>query len=87
MALATSVVEANLGACAQIVPITSVYRWEGNVEAENEWRLDIKTAADKVDELVKHVQAMHSYDEPEIVVTPIIGGSRSYLGWVVAETR
>ncbi|MGI5996439.1 MAG: divalent cation tolerance protein CutA, partial [Saccharomonospora viridis] len=27
--LASSVIDAKLGACSQIVPITSVYRWEG----------------------------------------------------------
>ncbi|MGH8573573.1 MAG: divalent cation tolerance protein CutA, partial [Gammaproteobacteria bacterium] len=43
-ALAAGVIEAKLGACAQIVgPITSVYRWEGEVQTEQEWRVEIKT--------------------------------------------
>lgn len=28
-----------------------------------------------------------SYDNPEIVVTLIVGGSDDYLGWIEAETE
>ncbi|MBV9314369.1 MAG: divalent-cation tolerance protein CutA [Pseudonocardia sp.] len=87
-ALAAGVVDANLGACAQVVgPITSVYRWKGEVQNDQEWRVEIKTAADRVAELVDHIKANHSYDVPEIVATPITGGSAEYLKWLIDETR
>jgi periplasmic divalent cation tolerance protein len=87
-ALAAGVVDANLGACAQVVgPITSVYRWKGEVQNDQEWRVEIKTAADRVAELVDHIRANHSYDVPEIVATPITGGSAEYLKWLIDETR
>jgi periplasmic divalent cation tolerance protein len=86
--LAAGAVAANLGACAQVVgPITSVYRWEGAVQNDTEWRVEIKTAADRVAALVDYIKANHSYDTPEIVATPITGGSAEYLAWVVDETR
>lgn len=86
--LAARVIEAKLGACAQIVgPVTSVYRWEGEVRTDTEWRVEIKTAADRVTPLVEAIQAAHSYDVPEILVTPIEGGSTEYLAWLVSETR
>jgi periplasmic divalent cation tolerance protein len=86
--LAGGAIEAKLGACAQIVgPITSVYRWEGAVQSDPEWRVDVKTAADRVDALVEHIKGRHSYDVPEVIVTPIEGGSREYLAWVVEESR
>jgi periplasmic divalent cation tolerance protein len=38
--LVAEVIETKLGACAQIVgPITSVYRWAGEVQTEQEWRV------------------------------------------------
>lgn len=81
-------VEAKLGACAQIVgPITSVYRWEGEVRTDTEWRVEIKTAADRVASLVELLKVNHSYDVPEIIATPIEGGSEEYLSWLVSETR
>lgn len=86
--LAAGAIEARLGACAQIVgPITSVFRWDGAVQTEQEWRVEIKTAADRVPALTEHLQAAHSYDVPEIIATPIGGGSAAYLSWLVEETR
>jgi periplasmic divalent cation tolerance protein len=87
-ALAAGVIDANLGACAQVVgPITSVYRWEGKVQTEQEWRVEIKTAADRVPALTAHIKANHSYDVPEVIATPITGGSPEYLSWLLDQTR
>ncbi|MGH3843662.1 MAG: divalent-cation tolerance protein CutA [Pseudonocardiaceae bacterium] len=87
-ALAAGAIEAKLGACAQIVgPITSVFRWEGEVQTEQEWRVEIKTATDRVAALTEHIKANHSYDVPEIIATPVTGGSAEYLSWLVDETR
>jgi periplasmic divalent cation tolerance protein len=87
-ALAAGVIEAKLGACAQVVgPITSVYRWAGEVQTEQEWRVEIKTAADRVAALTEHIKANHSYDVPEIIAIPITGGSAEYLSWLVDQTR
>jgi periplasmic divalent cation tolerance protein len=86
--LADGAISAHLGACAQIVgPITSVYRWEDEVQADQEWRVEVKTAADRVPALTEYLKAEHSYDVPEIIATPITGGSAEYLSWLVAETR
>ncbi|WP_027941252.1 divalent-cation tolerance protein CutA [Amycolatopsis taiwanensis] len=86
--LAAGAVDAKLAACAQIVgPITSVYRWEGQVRTDTEWRVELKTAADRLAPLVELLKANHSYDVPEIIATPIEGGSEDYLAWLVSETR
>ena len=87
-ALATGAIGAGLGACAQVVgPVTSVFRWAGEVQTELEWRVEIKTAADRVPELTEHLRSRHTYDLPEIIATPIDGGSAEYLTWLVDETR
>ncbi|MBK1788255.1 divalent-cation tolerance protein CutA [Prauserella cavernicola] len=87
-ALAAAAVETKLGACAQIVgPITSVFRWEGIVETAREWRVEVKTAADRAEALTEELRARHAYDVPEVIVTPIIGGHAEYLSWLETETR
>ena len=50
--LAKGIVEARLGACVQIVPIQSVYRWDGEVRVDAEWQCVVKTSANRADELV-----------------------------------
>lgn len=86
--LASGAIDAKLGACAQIVgPITSVYRWEGVVQTDPEWRVEIKTTSDRVAALTDHLKAKHTYDLPEIVAVPITGGSAEYLAWVGDESK
>ncbi|WP_189159424.1 divalent-cation tolerance protein CutA [Lentzea pudingi] len=84
--LAKGIVGARLGACVQIVPIRSIYRWDGEVRVDAEWQCVVKTSTTRVDELVAHIKAHHTYDVPEVVVTPVTGGSDDYLAWVSEET-
>jgi periplasmic divalent cation tolerance protein len=87
-ALAARAVEARLGACAQIVgPVTSVYRWEGEVRTDQEWRVEIKTTAGRVAALTERLKQLHGYDLPEVIATPIEGGSADYLAWVTTESQ
>lgn len=86
--LARSVVEHRLAACAQVSgPITSFYRWEGRIQADEEWTVVLKTAADRLDELTAHIGDVHPYDVPEVVAVPVTGGDPAYLAWVRDETR
>ncbi|GHH53191.1 divalent-cation tolerance protein CutA [Lentzea cavernae] len=84
--LAKGIVEARLGACVQIVPIRSVYRWDGEVRVDAEWQCVVKTSTIRVGDLVVHIKAHHTYDVPEVVVTPVTGGNDDYLTWVSEET-
>ncbi|MFI2363047.1 divalent-cation tolerance protein CutA [Promicromonospora sp. NPDC019610] len=87
-ALASSAVEARLAACAQAEgPVTSVYRWDGAVQKDKEWRVTFKTTAARADRLTEYIMREHSYDVPEVLVTPVIGGNQQYLEWVQNETQ
>ncbi|MGP4114975.1 divalent-cation tolerance protein CutA [Streptomyces sp. 4N509B] len=86
--LARSAVEARLAACAQIDgPVTSVYRWDGEVTADQEWRVLYKTTADRYEALEAHLLGAHSYDTPEVIAADITHGSAGYLAWLDEETR
>ena len=39
-----------------------------------------------VRELADFLTERHSYDEPEIIATPIVAGSAGYLDWIAEET-
>lgn len=81
-ALASSLVEARLAACVHIQAIRSVYRWQGEVHDEPEWRLAIKTTAAQYAAVEQHIRERHSYDTPEIVRLTLDGGSEKYLAWI-----
>lgn len=84
--LAVAMVEQKLAACVQIEPIKSVYRWQGIIHQEKEFRLMIKTTVSKSETVKTYLQANHNYDLPEFVVVPIIESSAAYQQWVEEET-
>lgn len=84
--LAHALVEARLAACANLVPgVRSVYRWEGEVQEDEEVLLVLKTRADRGSELASRIRELHPYDLPEVLELPAVGGSAAYLDWVRAE--
>jgi periplasmic divalent cation tolerance protein len=86
--IARALVDRHLAACVQIVgPIESTYRWQGKVETAREWLCLIKTTQARYRELTAAVEALHPYDTPEIIVLPIVAGSRRYLDWLAASVR
>ena len=81
--IAAMLVERRLAACVQVVgPIVSRYRWQGEVEEEREWQCLAKTTRMAYEEVEAAIRELHSYDEPEIVATPILVGSAGYLAWI-----
>jgi periplasmic divalent cation tolerance protein len=86
--LAGLLIERRLAACVSILgPCTSVYRWQGEIQHDEEHPLLIKTAQDRYAELEALIRANHPYELPEIIAVPIAGGLPAYLQWVESETR
>jgi periplasmic divalent cation tolerance protein len=86
--IARVLVERRLAACVQVLgPIKSTYRWQGRVETASEWLCLAKTTVGRSRKLVAAVTKLHTYDTPELIVTPITGGSRRYLDWLAASVR
>jgi periplasmic divalent cation tolerance protein len=84
--LALLLVEKRVAACVTIIPgAQSVYHWQGKIEESAEWLLMIKTRRDLFDALKIELQAMHSYQTPEIVAVPVVAGLESYLAWLDRE--
>jgi periplasmic divalent cation tolerance protein len=85
--LSHAAVDARVAACVQIVgPITSVYRWEGQVEEATEFLLLMKAAGEGLERLAAFVRDRHPYDTPEITVIESPFVDERYLAWARAET-
>lgn len=86
--LATALVEEHLAACVNVVPeIRSIYRWQGKVETAGELLLIIKSTGDRLAAIQSRLQALHSYENPEVIALPIVSGSETYLAWLADQTR
>jgi len=84
--IASHLIEKRLAACVQIIgPVTSIYRWLGNIEHTTEWICQIKTIQDLYNLVEKEILSIHSYQLPEIIAFPITTVSKKYLDWVQAQ--
>ena len=81
--IAMALLDKKLIACANIInPVTSFFSWKGKVDCSEECLVVMKSRLDLFAELSRQVKGMHSYEVPEILALPIIGGSEAYLGWM-----
>jgi periplasmic divalent cation tolerance protein len=86
--IANVLVRKRLAACVQVIgPITSVYWWKEEIERTTEWLCVIKTRKDLYEEIEVVIRRNHSYETPEILVVPVLEGSKSYFSWLDKELR
>lgn len=85
--LAKSLVENHLAACVQSNSIKSTYLWEGALHQDDEVRLMIKTTTVRADAVREFIEQVHSYDTPQVIALPILGGSAAYLDWIDQKTK
>jgi periplasmic divalent cation tolerance protein len=81
--IALRLLKRKLIACANIIgPVSSFFHWSGKTETAEEYLVFMKSRRDLFDKLAETVKALHSYEVPEILVLPIVGGSKDYLAWL-----
>jgi len=85
--IAAALVTRKLAACVQVAEVTSHYIWKGAAAREKEFLLTAKARRADFDALAAAIRALHSYELPEIVATPILCGDPAYLDWLRRETE
>lgn len=84
--IAKTLLKERLIACANIIPqIESLYLWKGEIEEDTESLLVTKTRSEKVNNVIKRVEEIHSYDIPCILQIQVKKGSENYLEWLESE--
>lgn len=85
--IAHTLIDEQLVACVNIIPnIESVYRWEGKKEEDAECIFIAKTRDENIEKTINRIKALHSYELPDIIVIPIIGGLNEYIEYISNET-
>lgn len=81
--LAQLLIEGDMAACVNILPgVTSIYRWEGQIESAQEHLLLVKTRQDRYPAIEAALREHHPYQLPEIIAAPIERGLPEYLQWI-----
>lgn len=81
--ISKTLLKEKLIACANIVgPVHSLFWWQGKIDEAQEHIILMKTRKDLFNRLCEKVRALHSYEVPEILAIPIIGGFKPYMEWL-----
>jgi periplasmic divalent cation tolerance protein len=82
LTLGREMVERRLAACAQVSAIESVYRWQGAVEQDAEFRLLLKTRPSVYGRLAAALRESHPYELPAIHAIATVHADAAYAEWV-----
>ena len=86
--IAELLLDKRKAACVNIVArVDSLFWWQGKLDSAQESLLIIKTKASLLPEIISLVKRVHSYEVPEIIALPIIGGNEDYLKWIDSEVE
>lgn len=78
--------EQKAASCVNIIGgVSSMYRWNGKINETQESFLLVKTKKVLVEKVVSIIKEVHSYEVPEIIALPVIGGSEDYFNWIDQE--
>jgi periplasmic divalent cation tolerance protein len=80
--MAQALVEEHLAACVNVSQVRSYFMWEGKFCEENEELMIIKTTKAAAPNVEAKILELHSYQLPEIIAIPIVGGDERYLRWI-----
>jgi periplasmic divalent cation tolerance protein len=84
--LAMTLVGEGLAACVNVHgPMTSIYRWKGEIEHETERQVVVKTTRARLPAIEARLRALHPYELPELVVIAA-DSSDAYGKWVMEMT-
>lgn len=86
--LGRQLVEERLAACVQVLGGgTAIYRWQGELYADPQAQLIVKTTQAAWERLAARIVELHPDQVPEILALPVTAGLSAYLSWVSESTR
>ena len=86
-AIATALVKSKLAACVQVSEINSVYRWQGVIQEDREYRVMAKTLAKRYADVEAAIRELHPYDLPAIFAVPLTDVFPPYAEWVAENAE
>ena len=85
--IAAALVARKLAACVQVSRIESFYTWDGEMQDEAEFRLMIKTAAERYADVEAAILELHPYELPAIYAVEMPLVYAPYADWVSEQSR
>lgn len=86
--LARGLIDLKLAACINIIPgITSIYKWDGQLNEDSEVMMMIKTQTKCIDDISKYIRENHPYEVAEVISVPIENGNPTYMDFITKSMK
>lgn len=85
-----AILEENLAACVNIIDgMNSMFKWEGEIQEDQECILIVKTHYSRVQKVTKLIKEIHSYEVPAVLSLTITEdeGNVEYLDWLEKSSK
>jgi periplasmic divalent cation tolerance protein len=84
--MASNLIEKRFAACSNFFSTSSIFRWKGKVERNEEVVMILKIRSGDFELVKKEILRMHPYEVPCIVKYEISEGFQPYLDWIKEST-
>jgi periplasmic divalent cation tolerance protein len=84
-ALGELIIDKKMGACVHFWPISSMYKWQGELKKMEEIMIVIATFESKLEEVNDLISEHHSYSTPMIAGVDVRRINRAYKEWMTEE--
>lgn len=81
---AATLLQEKLIGCANMIPIDSVFEWQGEIEQGQECGALFKTSADLLDRAVRRLEEIHPYETPAITGWKCDSAAAATAAWLGA---
>lgn len=82
-----TLLEKKLVSSIQRREVTSIWRYNNQIEQGKEYVLEMKTKKELFKEIEEEIKKIHNYEVAEIFAEEIKEGSKEYLDWIEKETK
>ncbi len=80
--IAAALVKEKLAACASVFPCKSFFIWNGKMQRQGEFIIELKTADKNYAKLARRIRQLHSYSLPQIIAVRVSRANADYKKWV-----
>ena len=85
--LIESLVSDNHIACGTYHAINSIYKWQNEIQHDDEFEVSLYTDQSKQQGVIEYVKSNHSYELPKITVIEPTFTTREYEEWLKATVE
>ncbi|MFJ8931772.1 divalent-cation tolerance protein CutA [Streptomyces sp. NPDC102364] len=84
--LVRKLVNDRLCAVGHVSPVSTTYRWKGEVHDAGEALATLRTVPDRVPEITARTLEEHPYEVPSIITMPISDATPAYRAWIIEQS-